>query len=175
MMEKCGMLLFCYSYIALMIVHFCQQGLVGAQQQKIVKIVEGIDKFSAEKEEKVEFIEPEDLYGPESLFFLNKKCFAKSFDRFDYLICPFQNISQTRVSGHVSTMLGTWGYWGDRATTYSEMNYINGKSCGDTKMTTKVLLKCDHVGDFEILALHDQTYCTYIFELGLPISCDLLI
>lgn len=72
-----------------------------------IKVVDGIDK----KGERglingLTYSEPDLLYGPESLFLLNGYCFLGSVDRYEYSICPFQNITQRRLIGPSATLLG---------------------------------------------------------------------
>ena len=77
-----------------------------------VKIVDGIDKWSGKDgvtTPNYEYHIPDLLYGPENLFFLNGRCFQRSFNNFEYSVCPFQNVTQKRHIGQSSHLLGIWG------------------------------------------------------------------
>ena len=72
-----------------------------------IKVIDGIDK----KGERgiasgLSYSEPDILYGPKALFLLNKYCFLTSIDRYEYSICLFQNITQRRLIGSSTTLLG---------------------------------------------------------------------
>lgn len=148
------------------------------QSIKNIKIVEGIDKISS-KEDSLESVVADPISGPESLHFLNGVCFKKLVDRFEYNVCPFQNITQRRITGNYPTILGVWGSWlhenqqTSQILDYKTMNYVEGKSCGDSKVDTKLVLDCEHKGDFEITSVDDSTFCTYVIRVGLPLACSL--
>jgi hypothetical protein len=72
-----------------------------------IKIVDGVDK----KGERGPFTglsynEPNGIYGPEGLYFLNGLCFLATADRYEYSVCPFQNITQRRLIGSSNSLLG---------------------------------------------------------------------
>lgn len=79
-----------------------------------VKVIDGIDKLADSSDHlKLEFVQPAPFKGPSSLSFLQQSCFIKSFDRYEYTLCPFYNITQRRVSTTQSkqTLLGVWDDW----------------------------------------------------------------
>jgi hypothetical protein len=79
-----------------------------------VKVIDGIDKLADSSDHlKLEFVQPAPFKGPLSLSFLQQSCFIKSFDRYEYTLCPFYNITQRRVSATQSkqTLLGVWDDW----------------------------------------------------------------
>ena len=53
-------------------------------------------------------IVPHKYYGPSSLRFLDGACFKKVASRFEYNVCPFQNITNRRVSSQRSSLIGKW-------------------------------------------------------------------
>jgi hypothetical protein len=72
-----------------------------------IKLVDGVDK----KGERGPFTglsyhEPNGIYGPEGLYFLNGLCFLATADRYEYSVCPFQNITQRRLIGSSYSLLG---------------------------------------------------------------------
>jgi hypothetical protein len=76
-----------------------------------VRILEGVDKKSDKDDNKLEYVEPDPMYGPSSLSFLQGACFLGSFDRYDYSVCPFQNVTQKRTTAMKPTLIGIWGNW----------------------------------------------------------------
>lgn len=146
-----------------------------------VKIVDGIDKLSSSEDNNLDAVIPEALSGPESLYFLNGLCFMKSIERFEYNVCPFQNVTQRRITGNYPTILGVWGNWVEprggtnQIKTYKTMNYIDGKSCGDGTVDTKLELECGHDGPFDVLGVDDSAFCSYSIRLGVPLACSLFI
>jgi hypothetical protein len=79
-----------------------------------VRIVEGIDKLSDKDQSNYNMEDnpiPDRISGPESLYFLRGFCFSKSVERFEYSFCPFNNVTQRRIIGQRSTIIGVWGKW----------------------------------------------------------------
>ena len=76
-----------------------------------IKIVPGVDRKSDKDENKLEFVPPDPMYGPRSLYFLKGSCFTGSFDRFEYSVCPFHNVTQRRSTALKPTLIGVWGNW----------------------------------------------------------------
>lgn len=155
----------------------CILALVAGEGVKNVRIVEGVDKMSIKDEPYPDAIIPDPLSGPESLYFLNGLCFVKSIDRFEYSVCPFQNITQRRITGQYGNTLGTWGSWIIDDTSgpkdFRVMKYNDGKSCGESKVDTTLILECGNE-DFDVLSANDSVFCKYIIKLGIPIACSLL-
>jgi hypothetical protein len=89
-----------------------------AAQQLTIKIKEGVDKRSTDKDSAslLDGIEVSAFSGPAALSFLAGQCFEKSFDRYDYKICPFHNITRKRLSATKGELLGVWGSWTPPAT-----------------------------------------------------------
>ena len=172
---------------------------------KNVKIVEGVDivativesitSTATMEEDDIAF--PDPIYGPEDLYFLNGRCFETTVGRFDYSICPFQNITQRRSIGQRgSTLIGVWGYWlpslsnssyiptvpgnmrDQQLADYTSMRYIDGKSCreGRQRFSADVLLRCDNGGEgFQVLSVEEDegNACRINISLGIPLPCSL--
>eukprot|EP00428_Durinskia_dybowskii_P061162 CAMPEP_0170383032 /NCGR_PEP_ID=MMETSP0117_2-20130122/15262_1 /TAXON_ID=400756 /ORGANISM="Durinskia baltica, Strain CSIRO CS-38" /LENGTH=158 /DNA_ID=CAMNT_0010638715 /DNA_START=164 /DNA_END=640 /DNA_ORIENTATION=- len=51
------------------------------------------------------------MTGPPALAFLKGSCFMGSFDRYEYSLCPFQNVTQRRTTAVKPQLLGVWGNW----------------------------------------------------------------
>jgi hypothetical protein len=112
------------------------------------------------------------FYGPESLLSLSQNCFLENFDRYEYQICPFHNITQKRVMGSHVTLLGVWGFWNaakvnitlptadvstenenedhisqvEERMIYNSMEYVEGVACdtakGGPQTSTTLHLTC---------------------------------
>lgn len=139
------------------------------------KIVEGVDrKPDRGTIHGLEYSPPSDIYGPESLFFLNGLCFSTPIDRYIYHVCPFQNITQTRVNGNTKgTLLGVWGDWIENG--YSKMKYHKGQSCSRSDRSVIVDIACGQ----NIFGLIPETVqeiesCEYHMTFAMPIACRLL-
>lgn len=119
-----------------------------------IKLVDGVDKKGERGPNNgLTFHEPDLLSGPESLFFLNGFCFFATQDRYEYSVCPFQNITQRRIIGPSATLLGVWGEWTRNEThqRYDSMTYSNGQTCGRKGRSVQLGLSCGHP-TFEVLA-----------------------
>jgi hypothetical protein len=87
-----------------------------------VKIAEGVDKLStdslttyaattSDSGDLLPTASPDPITGPASLHFLAAQCFTADFERWEYIVCPFHNITQRRVLGHKTNLVGVWGHW----------------------------------------------------------------
>lgn len=173
-----------------------------------IKIVDGIDKLydtpiagaSATNnyyEPQLPYVKPKDYAGPEGLQFLSKRCFFQDIDRWNYRVCPFQNITQKRNVAQKETLLGVWDHWNDvkiditsnhghdnsdptvSKKVYSSMEYVEGVACGDEKdsplTTTTVNLQCgDEYSSVKILEVNDKEFCKFQITMFVPIPCSLL-
>lgn len=165
--------------------------------KKNVKITDGVDfklndgGFSDTDTDSV--ADPDPVYGPESLYFLNGHCFSKTSGRFDYTICPFQNVTQRRSIGQRgSTLIGVWGDWLTTINStfhpihgedfqlrhYNAMRFVDGKNCGDGRQHYSSVLnfKCDYEKeDFDVLGVEEDesNSCNFVITLGVPLACSL--
>ena len=93
--------------IILVIVVLLKSVTFNCATTRSIKIVDGVDTIASTMEsitsaaitEEDDIAFPDPVYGPEELYFLNGRCFDATVDRFDYSICPFQNITQRRSIG----------------------------------------------------------------------------
>lgn len=138
---------------------------------------------------------PRPFNGPSSLLFLSKICIPFSYERFEYTLCPFQNITQKRTIGNSIINLGSWGDWvtenkkedGSSVRTFSPVpisnleyfklqKYTNGKSCGenDEKIESTIEFVCEYPTSkgLEVISL-DDSYCKFNFKLGVNAPCSL--
>lgn len=182
--------------VSLLIYFYVVKNSLGSKRN--AKLVEGVDfkvndvVYSEGEMEDSETTDPDPLYGPESLYFMNGYCFAKTVGRFDYSICPFQNITQRRSIGQRGhTLIGVWGKWLTSLNTtnhvngeyihtrhYNAMRFVDGKSCGDGRQQHSAVMKikCDYEkDDFEVLEVEENILnsCNFEIILGVPLPCSL--
>jgi len=69
----------------------------GVFSSKTFRIVDGIDKLNPDPEDALEKVSPKAYYGPDVLRALQGSCFNKSLDRFEYIFCPFHNVTQEEL------------------------------------------------------------------------------
>ncbi len=129
-----------------------------------VKIVDGVDKKGERGPSTgLSYSQPDPFSGPEALTVLNGLCFTAAIDRYEYSVCPFQNVTQRRLIGPSSTLLGTslpsekliisgiWGQWltNETSQNYDTMIFINGQTCGRKGRSVRLSLFCGYP-NFEI-------------------------
>ncbi len=129
-----------------------------------VKIVDGVDKKGERGPSTgLSYSQPDPFYGPEALTVLNGLCFTAAVERYEYSVCPFQNVTQRRLIGPSATLLGfpilnselillgVWGQWSTNETsqTYDTMMFTNGQTCGKKGRSVRLSLFCGHP-NFEI-------------------------
>ena len=96
------------------------------------KIVEGVDRKSDKDDTTIPYVVPSAFSGPDSLSFLSGSCFTSSFDRYEYTLCPFQNVTQRRTTAMKPVLIGLWGEW---KTTNS---HIHAEKIGAEKRKSKI-------------------------------------
>jgi hypothetical protein len=171
-----------YVLIFMIFMIFCFSSSQSLSTTTSIKIVDGIEKLydntasvstpshGLNHNSDIEYYPPKNSFnGPENLVFLSKRCFLDSFDRWEYQICPFHNITQRRVMSHggPATLLGVWGYWNtyegkvnitrafsdgeqiiEERKAFTSMEYIDGPVCpgfeekGEPLTSTTLILRC---------------------------------
>jgi hypothetical protein len=163
-----------------------------------IKITEGVDRsHNSGYLNQLPRVQADIFSGPWELYFLSRYCFKESFDRWEFEICPFQNVTQARINGVQTNLLGVWGHWNTPAvmdTTsytasaplYAEMVYVNGKECANEiageikedssrRAVTHVSIRCGaEQGPVKLIAAEEHSNCVFNLTLGVPISCHLL-
>lgn len=167
------------------------------------RIVEGIDKWSTDSvvitssPQNSHARIPDPFSGTINLSFLEGSCHSILEDRWEYTVCPYQNVTSKRIMAQKTNVLGVWGHWTtkqlDESTSrkYPIMEYTDGQGCNgedsfltgekslkdDKETHASVTLVCssddrkiDHIRVLSVV----ETDCHYRFELGLPIPCGLL-
>lgn len=166
-----------------------------------MKIVEGIDKWSTDPVVHTPNTDssftmspsPVDPFsGTINLSFLQGSCFSSTQDRFEYTLCPYQNVTSKRIMGQKTNLLGVWGNWqASNDNKPSMMKYVDGQPCTDDNMmggeskeitpgqltVTSVEIVCTYTKPIEsvtILSVEETSVCSYHIRLGVPIACSLL-
>lgn len=93
-----------------------------------VRIIEGIDKKSDKDDTKLDYVEPDRISGPPSLYFMKGSCFTGSFDRYEYSVCPFHNITQRRTTALKPQLIGLWGDWKTSPTPLHTQKVVNSET-----------------------------------------------
>jgi len=124
-----------HSFLLFVLAHaLCLAGSVN------IRILEGVDRMSTVDDTSIPYVVPAPRSGPESLSFLSGACFTNSFDRYEYTVCPFQNVTQRRNSAVKPVLVGLWGHW---RTTQSPLHIDKGEKTkpksryGDVSPTTE--------------------------------------
>ncbi|RYH21102.1 hypothetical protein EON65_21510 [archaeon] len=148
-----------------------------------VRITEGVERSQQMGGSTVlDHIPPQPFTGPSSLHFLQGACFTSSFDRWEFKLCPFSNITSHRINGHHDVLLGVWGSWNTTSSLYTQQIYINGKECAsptdpENPATTHTITTVDFVCNASTLGLmsvDDSNDCHYKAVFGIPMSRDVL-
>eukprot|EP01039_Chlorochromonas_danica_P001385 gene1385-1506_t len=170
-----------------------------------VKISEGVDKpqVMGQSPDSVPlvFTPPAAFTGPQSLYFLSSACVRESFDRWEYEVCPFRNITQRRINGNKNYLLGVWGHWvEDQPHAFHHMLYGHGKGCSsdvpsDDKNASPehamahLYLQCresrtapvpervagegsNHGRMLKITSVQETSHCVYNITLSIQLNCD---
>lgn len=169
-----------------------------------VKISEGVDKPQAMGQSPdsvpLTFAPPAAFTGPQSLYFLRSACLRESFDRWEYEVCPFRNITQRRINGNKYYLLGVWGHWAEEQPhSFQHMLYDHGKGCSSDipsddkdpspeQAMAHLYLQCresaavpvpERVAGEEgnhrmlkITSVQETSHCVYNITLSIPLSCD---
>lgn len=181
----------------------CFVQLCSASNNPNSRIVEGIDKWSTDSvvitssPQNSHARIPEPFSGTINLSFLEGSCHSILEDRWEYTVCPYQNVTSKRIMAQKTNLLGVWGHWTSKQSEestsrkYPIMEYTDGQGCNgeDSFLTGEKSLRDDketHASvtlicssdDRKIDHIHvlsvSESDCHYQFELGLPISCGLL-
>jgi hypothetical protein len=94
-----------------------------------VRILEGVERSSDKDDTKLDYVTPPNLMsGPKGLNFLKGSCFSEWFDRYEYTVCPFQNVTQRRSLGVKPSLIGLWGQWKTSSKPYISSKATNSNS-----------------------------------------------
>ncbi|XP_071034301.1 N-acetylglucosamine-1-phosphotransferase subunit gamma [Parasteatoda tepidariorum] len=107
-------------------------------------------------------VQPSNFSGPLLMKRLNGKCYNLTEERYRYIFCPFQNVTQYEVSTRWNAyqgILGVWSHWKIENNTFSEMIFKHGDQCGAINRSIKVRLKCGPKE--ELLNVTEPSRCEY--------------
>ncbi|CAL4121118.1 unnamed protein product, partial [Meganyctiphanes norvegica] len=118
-------------------------------------------------------MKPSNFSGPDHLKVLVGKCFKHKDNKYEYELCPFNNITQESTESYYTNfkgVLGVWGQWHISNNTFIAMEMVEGKSCGqDRYRSTKVFFKCSNTTSLTEIA--EPKKCHYNATLATPLVC----
>lgn len=125
--------------------------------------------------------QPRVFSGPSSLYSLTHSCFHGELNDYDYVVCPFANVTQRQKGSTWSGfwgVLGVWDAWEKNKTSdgseyYTTQSYTDGTDCGGKARRTSVTLQCS--GPWRTHALRgiaEPKTCEYTMTLMCPEACD---
>lgn len=133
-----------------------------------------LQKLDTKAEEKLlARMKPANVSGPEHLHGLAGKCFTYRDAKYEYVLCPFSNITQEDIQVYYEPykgILGVWSDWSIENNTFVAMNMIEGSRCGeDRQRSTKVKLSCG--AHSELLEVTEPEKCRYLAKFKTPLVC----
>lgn len=119
--------------------------------------------------------QPRALTGPLALQTLYGRCFVHREKNYEYVLCPFHNITQRDVSGTTwGTFYGVLGVWDDWIEDGSESAptsqlYTDGTECGFKRRLAKVHISCGQ--EARLASVSEPSTCEYALALECPEVC----
>ncbi|KAK7071622.1 hypothetical protein SK128_025455 [Halocaridina rubra] len=116
---------------------------------------------------------PANFSGPDHLRGLLGRCFKHRDTKYEYILCPFQNITQEDIQAYYDPykgVLGVWLDWVIEDNQFVAWNMIEGSSCGpDRYRSTKVTLQCGKTS--ELKSMTEPERCSYVAIFETPEIC----
>lgn len=133
-----------------------------------------LQKSDTKPEEKFHLrMKPANFSGPEHLQDLSGKCFKYRDQKYEYVLCPFHNITQEDIQAYYEPYKGVLGVWTDWIidnNKFMAMNMIEGSRCGEgTHRSTKVTLSCG--AHSELTEVTEPEKCRYLAKFKTPLVC----
>ncbi|KAK8402867.1 hypothetical protein O3P69_000870 [Scylla paramamosain] len=133
-------------------------------------------KSDTKHEEKLHLrMKPAKFSGPEHLQELSGKCFKYRDQKYEYVLCPFHNITQEDIQAYYEPykgVLGVWSDWTIDNNKFVAMNMIEGSRCGEgTHRSTKVTLSCGAYS--ELIEVTEPEKCRYLAKFKTPLVCGI--
>ena len=92
------------------------------------------------------------------------ECFSFEDDRYQYELCPFQNVTQTELKRRSNAfVLGVWGEW---VASGGAQRYSDGDVCGDINRSATVAIECG-APDFRFHRV-SPALCALLFRRSPP-------
>jgi len=143
-----------------------------------VKIVRGMPSTmpsAAPPPRPTPFREPKPFNRPTELESLQERCIATSQAGYEYVVCPFANVTQRDISGgsQFFGLLGIFEGWnaGKADADHAAMRFTDGCRCGGKRRKTTVTLTCAPDGAYSLRGVKEGPTCEYNLELLCPEAC----
>lgn len=136
---------------------------------------QGYNGFNSPKsEDKLKLrMQPANFSGPDYLEKLKGECFKHRDPKYEYVFCPFQNITQEDIQAFYEPykgVLGVWGQWEIKDNQFISMEMLEGSGCSAGRhRSTRVAIKCGKVTQLESVTEPDK--CRYAAVFRTPSVC----
>lgn len=133
-----------------------------------------LNGLDAKTEEKLQArMKPANVSGPHHLYHLDGKCFKHRDLKYEYVFCPFNNITQEDIQAFYEPykgVLGVWLDWEIRDNKFAAMRMVEGSSCAmHNHRTTKVEIVCG--ARSELVSVSEPEKCRYSAKFVTPEVC----
>ncbi|XP_069961070.1 N-acetylglucosamine-1-phosphotransferase subunit gamma-like [Cherax quadricarinatus] len=133
-----------------------------------------LQKLESKPDEKLQLrMKPANFSGPDHLRHLAGRCFKYQDSKYEYVFCPFQNITQEDIQAYYEPykgILGVWADWVIEDNQFKKMNMIEGSLCGSgMHRSTKVILHCSATS--ELVSVTEPDKCRYTAKFETPDVC----
>ncbi|CAL4123285.1 unnamed protein product [Meganyctiphanes norvegica] len=138
---------------------------------------QGYSGFNSPKsEDKLKLrMQPANFSGPDYLEKLIGKCFKHRDPKYEYVFCPFHNITQEDIQAFYEPykgVLGVWGQWDIKDNQFAAMEMLEGSGCSAGRhRSTRVAIKCGKVTQLESVTEPDK--CRYAAVFKTPLVCGI--
>lgn len=118
-------------------------------------------------------MKPGNFSGPDHLKSLFGRCFKHRDPKYEYILCPYQNITQEDIQAYYEPYRGVLGVWLDwiiEDNKFVAWNMVEGSPCGTNRhRSTKVVLHCG--ASSELKSVTEPQKCRYLAEFETPEVC----
>ncbi|XP_042212884.1 N-acetylglucosamine-1-phosphotransferase subunit gamma-like isoform X2 [Homarus americanus] len=133
-----------------------------------------LQKLDSKAEEKLQLrMKPANFTGPGHLKDLVGRCFKHRDLKYEYVFCPFQNLTQEDIQTYYEPYKGVLGVWADwiiEDGKFKMMNMIEGSPCGNgMHRSTKITLQCGPSS--ELVSVSEPDKCRYLAKFETPDVC----
>lgn len=123
-------------------------------------------------------VKPANVSGPVQLHRLLGVCYNATLDRYRYVFCPFQNMTQYEISNRWNAyqgVIGIWDQWNIENNSFTSMQFSSGDPCGDTDRSAQVFFQCGPKN--ELVNVTEPKKCQYsaVFTTRLVCHKDALL
>ncbi|XP_042893140.1 N-acetylglucosamine-1-phosphotransferase subunit gamma-like isoform X2 [Penaeus japonicus] len=118
-------------------------------------------------------MKPANVSGPDHLYHLEGKCFKHRDLKYEYVFCPYNNITQEDIQAFYEPykgVLGIWLDWEINDNKFAAMRMVEGSSCGmHNHRSTKVEIVCG--ARSELVSVTEPEKCRYSAKFETPEVC----